>query len=924
LSAFRFAHPAVLLALPALAALVAWLETRLPASPGRRAARAVARVAILALLVGALAGPGGGGSRSTARRLVLLVDGTLGAEGRSEAREAAEAAVAVARAEGTEVTWIPFARAPGAPRALGGGDPVPEPPPAPGEVARLAPALAAAHLAFRPMETGRVLLLTDGHGDGEGAAAAGERLRDAGVAVDARAVPASVPAPPPRPRVTAIEAPERARGPFDVRVALSAPAAVEVSLWTDRKVVDRRRVEGAEGGVTVAFADVEVPPGLHEVTVLLSDPESGEAQEATRRLVEVGAPPRALAVLADPLASPVRRALSAQGFQVTVAPPEALAEALSANGPRPDAVVLDADSAVLLPPDVATALVLAVEEGLGLYVVAGGAEAWTALATSPLGAVLPLEPLPPPPPPPPAPAPSPPPAAPRPSPEPPKPDGGPGLRAERRPEEALPISLLLIVDRSGSMEGLKLAMAVEGGRRAAAALAPSDRVAVITFADDATLDVPPMAAGALGNLAWRLAFLEAGGNTDIYGALRRGAEVLEAERAPIRHLVLLTDGRQTTTEALFGPLMRRLSAAGITTTAVGLGPTHDEVLLKTIVQYGPGGRYVPVDSPGEIPTILTRDTQRVHEARRAEAVARGLVQDPRREPLPPPEEPEEPAPPPPPEAPPPAPAEEGDLARPLVLLRPHEATRGLAPDEMPAVGAPLRSRVAGPAALLIAREGRSTAGAEPVLAARRVGLGRVLAFALPPDAVGLEAWAGQERVHVQGVRAVMAPEGAFAGTPELRLSRTPEGERLRVEVDPGAGSRTLALTWHGPDGPVALGPLEVPTPEDHALPAAPAGTVAGVTLEDDEGRLVAPPLTYLVAEPADEGPRAGDPYALARLLGRSGPDEAPAAASPVGATPVRTAWWPWWLAAALLLLPFDVALHRRSIRRSTRGRETPT
>ncbi len=216
------------------------------------------------------------------------------------------------------------------------------------------------------------------------------------------------------------------------------------------------------------------------------------------------------------------------------------------------------------------------------------------------------------------------------------------------------------------------------------------------------------------------------------------------------------------------------------------------------------------------------------------------------------------------------------LAR-LHLLRPHEATRGLDETALPATGAPRPAEALPLAALLLIR-----GDGEPVLAARRVGLGRVLAFALPPDAAGLAGWGDFGRILVQGLRSVRAPEGAFAGTEATpRVLHTPGGgARLRVE-GPEDATEAVRAWWAGPGGEQDLGPVlpghEIP------LPAAPPGALASVRLTPLAGGDGGPPLTYVARgedeDPMGSGAAAGDRGALEAALG------APAQASDVPPSP---------------------------------------
>ena len=931
-----FSHPAVLLLIPPVLLAVAFLERAAHAPPRRRLARGLVRGLVLCLLVAAFAGPQRPAWRQRAQRLVVAVDRSLALDvhGRREALELARAAADEARALGAAVTLLGFADRAAAPWTLAeawprgpagpwpepppamAGSPVPEPP-AEGARARPAAALAAAQLAFAPDERGTILLLTSGRGASAGLAAAARHLEETGIRLRAAALPFDAPPVPPGVAVVALDLPPTVRGAFDATAQVRGPGAVEVELLVDgRSQGGARPAPAGDGPRTVTIPGLDLAPGVHEVALVVR----GEATPAAleRRLVLVEAPPRIVLCVVDPETSPTRRALSAQGFRVVAVPAAALPAALAGEGVPPDALVLDAATVRTLPPETQRALVARVEQGLGLFLEAGASEeAWTALAEGPLGRILPLTPLPPPPPPPPAP-PTPTPETPPPPPiELPEEDDAPGLRAERRPDEALPISLMLVIDRSGSMRsGGKLAMAIEGARRAAATLSPADRVSVVTFADESTLDIPPTPIRRIGNLGWRLAMLQAGGNTDIFGALIRATSVLERETAPIRHMILLTDGGQNTTAALFSPLMQKMTAAGITLTALGLGRDHDEFLLKRLVQFSARGRYRSVDGAAQLPTILTRDTQRVAEYREREVQAMARIEDPSRPPEarpPEPPTPEQPSPRPPgpgaspPDAAPPAtPPGDGAARAPLVLLRPHEATRGLDPERLPAVGAPRRATPRRGAALLLAR-----GDGEPVLAARRWGLGRTLVWALPPDAPGVAAWPDLGRVFVQGVRSVRAPKGAFDRSPTGRIVRTPDGERLLL--DPAAvasDAGPVRVTWTDASGERDLGAF-LPG-QEVALPAGDPGAAAMVRLARADGTASSPPLTYLTGLPAPSVPRAGDAAALAAALGPPALDRADPLLPPAGRLPDPTPLWPLPLALALLLLPPDAALHRRA------------
>ncbi|MDJ0975856.1 MAG: vWA domain-containing protein, partial [Planctomycetota bacterium] len=514
--------------------------------------------------------------------------------------------------------------------------------------------------------------------------------------------------------------------------------------------------------------------------------------------------------------------------------------------------------------------------------------------------------------------PPPPPTPPTPPIDPPEDDEGPGIEAQRQPSEALPITLLLLIDRSASMHGAKLALAIEGARRAAGTLSRWDRVGVITFADQPTLDFPPRGAADALNLPLWLSTVQAGGGTDIFRALRLASQVLAKETTPIQHVILLSDGKTGGIKMwpqVVGPMGKR----GVTVTAVGIGAGHSRRELRGIIQWAARGSLISVDDATELPTVMTKDTRGITSRRDTEAERLDRLNNPDRTPEPQdptPPEPDEPEPPPPPQpdVTPPEPdkpepaAPEAPSLVPLTLVRAHEAVRGFDASNLPEVAPPRAAETAFGAVVLLARE------EEPVLAARRYGLGRVLQWALPPDDPGARAWRDLGRLFGQGARAVMSPEGAFRYLPRVVVTPTPDGDRVHVEWPKGDATR-VALTWEGADGTKqALGSFDPGDPQPaRMLPRTAEAALCriGAVLEDGRPML---PVSYLSSPPSAPRDRAGDAEALAARFGAA-PESGAAAASglPTGERERRRSRVALFLWIAAFILPLDVLLHRRSM-----------
>jgi Mg-chelatase subunit ChlD len=924
----RIADPQLLWILLPVVVLVVLLELRRPGTRARRIWRCITRSAVLAALALALAGPAQTIEERRPRRLVVLVEPAADPGARRETAQHVSSVVSAAMGhlESVEVRLA----APGfeaLPTRPGGGTDVPLPREGATPGADLVAALARTQLRFSDEETGAVLVLSPGHGSLLGADATRAALRARHVLVAARAVPDTAPPLAAAPRLDAWRAPREVRGGFQVHAEVSRAGRDDLQL--------RLSLDGATIGVATLGASGAVPAfsvpaptvGLHELTLELQTTSGTPIGSLSRKLVEVGEAPRVLAVLTDASQSALRRALGAQGMLVeAVAPADALG-ALSRRGGTPDLIVMDAASAVALGATGQAQILTAVEAGLGLLLEAGtDVEAWGLLGQMPLGRALPLRPVAPPQPEP-DPEPEPDPTPPPPEDiEPPEEEEGAGIAAERRPEMALPITLLLVIDRSGSMaepmrpgdprSPSKLAIAIEGARRAAQTLSRFDRVGVITFSDEGTLDFTPRSVTSADEIPNWLASVRPGGGTNIFDALALAQRTLARESTPIQHLVLITDGL-TQGVPIWSHVVAPMGKRGVTMTALGIGKLRAGVRaeLRRIVQDAASSKVIAVRDVEQLPTIMTRDTRRIANRRRVEAERLDRLRNPDDKRTRPPEaEPAAPAPPRPPQQTTPPPRPETDRPapsrEPLEVVRRHEAVLGLRAADLPRVGPPLPGQRRRDAAVLMARRAAAT---EPVLLASRRGLGRILEWTLPADDEGAAGWSELGRLFGQAGRAVLAPSGALDYLPRLEVEGGVDGQRLRVHWPRGDTPVGVDLVWVGPDGTKRpLGRLD-PTSGgvSRALPAAAPGSRVRIEAQLSDGRQL-PPLLYLAAAPSAEPPRAGAAAALAARFGRTPRD----LAAFVRGLPIHTRTrqrplWPLflWIAAGLLVV--DVLAHRR-------------
>ena len=157
---------------------------------------------------------------------------------------------------------------------------------------------------------------------------------------------------------------------------------------------------------------------------------------------------------------------------------------------------------------------------------------------------------------------------------------------------------LLVIDRSGSMLGNKMAQALVGSTWWADNARVDDRLGVVSFATTARTDIGlTTITGPADRTAVRNAVngIAAGGQTAIGDGLRRGLdEILAAgPRAATQVMVLLTDGLNNRGEDP-NAVLPDLSANGVRVYTIGVGPSIDTPLLQAIAT-GTGGAYYRID-----------------------------------------------------------------------------------------------------------------------------------------------------------------------------------------------------------------------------------------------------------------------------------------------------------------------------------------
>ena len=181
------------------------------------------------------------------------------------------------------------------------------------------------------------------------------------------------------------------------------------------------------------------------------------------------------------------------------------------------------------------------------------------------------------------------------------------------PDNRIPLNLAVVLDRSGSMEGDKLAAARDAAAMLVQRLHPEDIVSVVAYDDEVTTVAEPATGATQASLPTLIRHIEPGGSTNLSGGWLRGRELVARGRRDggVNRIMLLTDGLAncgiTDSAQLLG-LCRTACGAGITTTTIGFGADYDEKLLRGMADAGGASTWY-IERPDQAADVFAEELE---------------------------------------------------------------------------------------------------------------------------------------------------------------------------------------------------------------------------------------------------------------------------------------------------------------------------
>jgi uncharacterized membrane protein len=175
------------------------------------------------------------------------------------------------------------------------------------------------------------------------------------------------------------------------------------------------------------------------------------------------------------------------------------------------------------------------------------------------------------------------------------------------------VSMVIVMDKSGSMSVqengvMKIRLAAEGAARAAELLNPDDEITIMAY-DTQPVDVigPFTGSDSAKYIPRVISIAPGGGGIYTYDSLVEADKIISAATRPTKFVILMADGNDAEKQDGAREVVKQMHLKDVTVSVVAVGEGTDVQFLQELARLG-GGRFHLTTKASNLPTIFTEET----------------------------------------------------------------------------------------------------------------------------------------------------------------------------------------------------------------------------------------------------------------------------------------------------------------------------
>lgn len=188
-----------------------------------------------------------------------------------------------------------------------------------------------------------------------------------------------------------------------------------------------------------------------------------------------------------------------------------------------------------------------------------------------------------------------------------------GLTGFKIPKKAgrAPVNVAIVLDKSGSMTGQKIAKAKEAAIAAICRLNKNDIVSIVTYESTVQVVVPATKLTDKKSVIAKIRQIQASGSTALFAGVSKGAAEIRKffDKNRVNRIILLSDGLANVgpkSPSELGKLGASLMKEGISVTTMGLGLGYNEDLMAQLALKS-GGNHSFIEDAGNLVALFNHE-----------------------------------------------------------------------------------------------------------------------------------------------------------------------------------------------------------------------------------------------------------------------------------------------------------------------------